>query len=58
MDLADLDQYRFDGGCGAVVVVGGELRVYFGHWKNSPASPDYAQRHLSEAFGSVLYCSS
>ena len=22
------------------------------------ASPDYAQRHLSEAFGSVLYCSS
>ena len=23
-----------------------------------PSSPDYAQRHLSEAFGSVLYCSS
>ena len=22
------------------------------------SSPDYAQRHLSEAFGSVLYCSS
>ena len=28
------------------------------HTPSPEASPDYAQRHLSEAFGSVLYCSS
>ena len=49
-DLADLDQYRFDGGCGAVVVGGGEFRVYFNHWKNSPARCSAASRSRSLPF--------
>ena len=49
-DLANLDQYRFDRRCGAVVVIGGESRVYFGHWKTSPARCSAASRSRSLPF--------
>ena len=49
-DLADLDQHRFDRGRRAVVVVGGELRLYFSHGKNSPARCSAASRSRSLPF--------
>ena len=49
-DLADLNQHRSDRGRGAVVVVGGELRLYFSHGKNSPARCSAASRSRSLPF--------
>ena len=49
-DLSDLDQHRFDGDRGAVVVVGGVLRLYFSHGKNSPARCAAASRSRSLPF--------
>ena len=46
-DLTDLDQHRFDGDRGAVVVVGGVLRLYFSHGKNTPARCSAASRSRS-----------
>ena len=49
-ELADLDQYRSGSDRRAVGVFGGELRLYFSHWKNSPAKCSAASRSRSLPF--------
>ena len=49
-DLTDLDQHRLDGDRGAVVIVGGVLRLCFSHGKNSPAKCSAASRSRSLPF--------